>query len=695
MSIRNKLLGIIFLSIFATVGVVSVYVYIEMNRLAIEDFKSNSRGQLDRISQIVSSYMDSGVSLVNAVNEIPGAKNANNNLTSYANTTETTSTDRHTLNEFEQKLFDDFALLKQGSPGADLLYIGTEDTGFLQYPVDPLGPGYNPLKRDWYIAAKAAQKILVTEAYLSDSGQVVTTVCGPLYDPSNRMIGVVGVDFNLDGLVSITSGITIGKTGYVMLMEQSGLILSDPKHKDVAMVPLNELRVPGLAELVKLPEGTNEIMLDGKERLVTVLDSPTIGWRMAVVIDKAEITDSAQGIVLRIAGIAVAIGLIVLVSGWFFARSIARPIEMLVGSANRLAHGDFNALPEERIFKGELLNLRNSLKSMVDNIAQSLDENKKKAEEAEEQSRLAKQALLEADEAKVKAENARKEGIQSTVERLLGVTQNIGEASGTLASFIEKAYNSADLQLARSNEAALAMEEVNESVLNVAENAQNAASSADQAKLQALDGGNIVNEVINTIGNVNRVVSEMKENLNNLSVQADDIGGVMTVISDIADQTNLLALNAAIEAARAGDSGRGFAVVADEVRKLAEKTMQATQEVDKVVNAMQTGMNSNIEVMDRVTGLVDVSTEQAAKSGEALAQIVEISQTSADQVQSIAAAAEQQAKTTGQVSQNTLEVTHISNDVSEIMTQSNQAVHNLTQLTQELQNIITDLQKDS
>ena len=58
-----------------------------------------------------------------------------------------------------------------------------------------------------------------------------------------------------------------------------------------------------------------------------------------------------------------------------------------------------------------------------------------------------------------------------------------------------------------------------------------------------------------------------------LGQQADSIGHILSVISDIADQTNLLALNAAIEAARAGDAGRGFAVVADEVRKLAEKTM--------------------------------------------------------------------------------------------------------------------------
>jgi len=78
-----------------------------------------------------------------------------------------------------------------------------------------------------------------------------------------------------------------------------------------------------------------------------------------------------------------------------------------------------------------------------------------------------------------------------------------------------------------------------------------------------------------------------KDNINSLNESVDNIGNVINLIKEIADQTNLLALNAAIEAARAGDAGRGFAVVADEVRKLAERTSEATKEVEITINALK------------------------------------------------------------------------------------------------------------
>merc|ERR1711879_870719 len=111
---------------------------------------------------------------------------------------------------------------------------------------------------------------------------------------------------------------------------------------------------------------------------------------------------------------------------------------------------------------------------------------------------------------------------------------------------------------------------------------------------------------------------QLKKSMEQLDQQAVDIGNVLGVINDIADQTNLLALNAAIEAARAGDAGRGFAVVADEVRKLAEKTIDATKNVEDNIRAIQVSARENVKGMDATVGAVESATDLSRSSGEML-----------------------------------------------------------------------------
>ena len=299
--------------------------------------------------------------------------------------------------------------------------------------------------------------------------------------------------------------------------------------------------------------------------------------------------------------------------------------------------------------------------------------------------------LTELVEQQRQAKAATARGIVQAAERIEGVVEVITSASEELSAQVEQASRGADEQAQRVGETATAMEEMNATVLEVAKNAGNAAATSGQAKTQAEEGAAVVARVIAGIGEVQRLSLGLKDDMTALGRQAEGIGAIMNVISDIADQTNLLALNAAIEAARAGEAGRGFAVVADEVRKLAEKTMAATKEVGEAIAAVQDGTRKNIGNVDQAAHKVEEATELAAKSGDALRAIVALVDTTTDQIRSIATASEQQSATSEEINRAIEAVNRISSETSDAMRQSAQAVLELANQAQSLRALTMDM----
>ena len=384
--------------------------------------------------------------------------------------------------------------------------------------------------------------------------------------------------------------------------------------------------------------------------------------------------------------LALAIGLLI-------TRSIMLPLSRTVAFSAAVADGRLNETLAVHQ-RDEMGQLADSLRSMVATLAAKIAEANDKTCEAAEETLKAQTAMSEAEQARQQAEQAKCDGMLQAAGKIEDVVSSVSSAMQQLTSRIQESGRGAETQAQRVGETATAMEEMNATVLEVARNAAQAADTATSAKLKAQEGAGVVENVVREIGQVQQQALGLKDDMSTLGQQAEGIGQVMNVISDIADQTNLLALNAAIEAARAGEAGRGFAVVADEVRKLAEKTMAATKEVGDAIQGIQQGTRKNIDNVERAVHTIEEATTLATRSGQALGEIVHLVDLAADQVRSIATASEEQSAASEEINRSIDEVSAISSETSQAMREADDAVNDLASQARTLQTVLQELHRE-
>ncbi|NDY55675.1 methyl-accepting chemotaxis protein [Desulfovibrio sulfodismutans] len=431
---------------------------------------------------------------------------------------------------------------------------------------------------------------------------------------------------------------------------------------------------------------------DAYASLDKLIDINNTGADVAVHKAEAEYRSS-----VRYTSIILVVALLVGVAAAFLVirgvmRQLGEDPGYLYDVAGKIAGGDLNVAFRPQKTEGGVYAV---LKKMVATLKDKIAEADGKADMAAQKEKEALAAMQVAEEAKALAETAKRDGMLQAASRLEGVVATVSSASEELSAQIEQSSRGSENQSQRVGETATAMEEMNATVLEVAKNASQAAETSDAAKRKAQEGSSVVEQAIREIANVHEQSLALKSDMDTLGKQAEGIGQIMNVISDIADQTNLLALNAAIEAARAGEAGRGFAVVADEVRKLAEKTMTATKEVGDAIHGIQQGTRRNIENVERSAKSVEEATALAKKSGESLTEIVNLVDAASDQVRSIATASEQQSSASEEINRSIEEISTISAETSQAMGQAAQAVSELARQSQELQSLIEDMQSDN
>ena len=318
---------------------------------------------------------------------------------------------------------------------------------------------------------------------------------------------------------------------------------------------------------------------------------------------------SKEGDALYATGRAASLGALALmvliggITGWAISRSISRNVNMARDAAERIAAGDLT-VDVRSDGKDETAQLLQALQGMKDNLADIVG------------------------------------GVRQNAEGVATASAQIAQGNQNLSQRTEE-------QAAALEETAASMEQLSSTVKQNADNAKQANQLALGASTVAIQGGEVVGQVVTTMKGIND--------------SSKKIADIISVIDGIAFQTNILALNAAVEAARAGEQGRGFAVVASEVRSLAGRSADAAKEIKTLINASverveqgtrlvdQAGVTMT-EVVNSIKRVTDIMGEISAASaeqstgvaqvGEAITQMDQVTQQNAALVEESAAAAE-------------------------------------------------------
>ncbi|MCK5791127.1 MAG: methyl-accepting chemotaxis protein [Ketobacter sp.] len=275
--------------------------------------------------------------------------------------------------------------------------------------------------------------------------------------------------------------------------------------------------------------------------------------------------------------------------------------------------------------------------------------------------------------------------LSDTGTQLSENARQLNETGELIRQNADSVVSQSDLAHQRIEQIATAMNEMSATAEDVASHAASVATEVSQTSDETATADSQINKAVDSMRRLTDQIRNSAETVNQLANDGKKVGDVMQVIREIADQTNLLALNAAIEAARAGEQGRGFAVVADEVRTLAQRTQEATQEINDMIARLQDGSKNAVGVMAEGRKQAELSVEQALKAGESLQAITGGIGSISAMNEQIAAAVEQQTAAADSISRTL----HSMGDAS--ATGATQASE-LGRLQKEIQNTAQELE---
>jgi twitching motility protein PilJ len=269
----------------------------------------------------------------------------------------------------------------------------------------------------------------------------------------------------------------------------------------------------------------------------------------------------------------------------------------------------------------------------------------------------------------------------TTVNDSAILVDSAAKQTDSTAQQLAEAYATQSKQVESASEAIARMAA---SIEEVAGNAERSADVARHSVDVAHKGGEAVRRTIQGMNTIRETIQETSKRIKRLGESSQEIGNIVELINDIADQTNILALNASIQASMAGEAGRGFAVVADEVQRLAERSANATKQIEVLVRTIQADTNEAVVSMERSTTDVVGGALLAENAGAALEEIEQVSNQIASLVQNISQSAGVQNKAAAAVTRNTEMLQQINSQTASSTAETTESIRKLAELAAQL-----------
>jgi twitching motility protein PilJ len=284
------------------------------------------------------------------------------------------------------------------------------------------------------------------------------------------------------------------------------------------------------------------------------------------------------------------------------------------------------------------------------------------------------------------------DSINYAVDALRSLVTTINETSEKVASSAQdtrtttlQLAEASDVQTRQIANATDAIKSMTQAIDEVANNATESAEVASRSVEVAGRGAQTVRDTIQGMDAIREQIQETSKRIKRLGESSQEIGEIVELIDDIADQTNILALNAAMQAAMAGEAGRGFAVVADEVQHLAERSSNATKQIEALVRTIQADTNEAVSSMEASTAGVVEGANLAENAGDALREIENVSTYIADLTRRIADSAQNQSREAGKINSTVTAIQEITRRSADGTRRTADSVETLAELAVELQ----------